>query len=150
MVNRPATSDYSDLRLPQGALASGFVFLELPGDGAISVLEGAGRPVRGQGCEPADDVGAFGDSLAGLRAGFQQASDMLWNPLVGPALRSALYKVLAGVPGVTVNTSARDSDGRSATEISRVDDSGLPGGRSDGVIYAIYENPLPVPSSNRW
>ncbi len=34
---------------------------------------------------------------------------MLWNRLVSPALRSALYQVLAGVPGVTVNPSARDS-----------------------------------------
>lgn len=72
---------------------------------------------------------------------FQQASDMLWNPLVRPALRSALYRVLAGVPGVTVNTSARDSTGQPATEISRVDNSGLPGDRSDGVIYVTYENP---------
>ncbi len=72
---------------------------------------------------------------------FQQASDILWNPLVGPALRSALYKVLAAVPGVTVDPSARDSTGRPAVEISRVDNSGLPGGRSDGVIYATYESP---------
>ncbi|HUZ27391.1 MAG TPA: hypothetical protein VMV07_26880 [Streptosporangiaceae bacterium] len=72
---------------------------------------------------------------------FQQASDMLWNPLVGPGLRSALYKVLAAVPGVKVNPSARDSTGRPAVEIRRVDNSGLPGGRSDGVIYATYESP---------
>ena len=26
---------------------------------------------------------------------FEQGTDMLWNPLVGPSLRSALYKVLA-------------------------------------------------------
>jgi len=71
---------------------------------------------------------------------FQQASDILWNPLVGPALRSALYKVLAAVPGVTVNTSARDSIGRPAVEISRADNSGLPGGRPDEVIYATYES----------
>jgi hypothetical protein len=72
---------------------------------------------------------------------FQQASDMLWNPLVSPALRSALYKVLAAVPGVSVNTSARDSKGRPAVEISRTDNSGLPGGKSDGITYATYENP---------
>jgi hypothetical protein len=71
---------------------------------------------------------------------FQQASDMLWNPLVGPALRSALYKVLADVPGVKVNRSAHDRTGRPAVEISRTDDSGFPGGKSDGITYATYES----------
>jgi hypothetical protein len=71
---------------------------------------------------------------------FQQASDLLWNPLVGPALRSALYKVLAAVPGVTVRPSARDSIGRPAVEISRTDNSGLPGGKSDGITYTTYES----------
>jgi hypothetical protein len=72
---------------------------------------------------------------------FQQASYILWNPLVGPALRAALYRVLAAVPGVTVDQAARDGLGRPATEISRVDSSGLPGGKSDGISYATYENP---------
>jgi hypothetical protein len=72
---------------------------------------------------------------------FQQASDLLWNPLVSPTLRSALYKVLASVPGVTVNSSARDADGQPAVEISRTDNSGLPGGKSDGITYATYEDP---------
>ena len=72
---------------------------------------------------------------------FQEASDMLWNPLVTPALRSALYKVLATVPGVTVNPSAHDSISRPAVELSRTDSSGLPGGKSDGQTYATYENP---------
>jgi hypothetical protein len=72
---------------------------------------------------------------------FQQASDMLWNPLVDPALRSALYKVLADIPGVRVDSTARDSTGQPAIEISRTDDSGLPGGKSDGQTYATYESP---------
>jgi len=71
---------------------------------------------------------------------FQQASYMLWYPLVSPALRSALYKLLAAVPGVTVNRSSHDSTGRPAVEISRTDNSGLPGGKSDGITYATYEN----------
>jgi len=72
---------------------------------------------------------------------FQQASYMLWYPLVGPGLRSALFKLLAAVPGVTVNRSAHDSKGRPAVEISRTDTSGFPGGKSDGITYATYENP---------
>jgi hypothetical protein len=50
---------------------------------------------------------------------FEQATDMLWNPLVGPALRAALYKVLGTTPGVQVNASARDLTGHPAIEISR-------------------------------
>jgi hypothetical protein len=72
---------------------------------------------------------------------FQEASDMLWNPLAGAHLRSALYRVLAAVPGVTVNPSARDSTGRPAVEISRADNSGLPRTKPDGIIYATYESP---------
>ena len=72
---------------------------------------------------------------------FQEASDMLWNPLVRPALRSALYRALATVPGVKVDSSARDSLGRPAVELSRTDTSGLPRGKSDGITYATYENP---------
>jgi hypothetical protein len=72
---------------------------------------------------------------------FQQASNLLWYPLVSPALRSALYKVLAAVPGVKVNRSARDGIGRPAVEISRTDNSGFPGGKSDGITYATYESP---------
>jgi hypothetical protein len=71
---------------------------------------------------------------------FQQASNLLWYPLVSPDLRAALYKVLAAVPGVTVNRAGRDSIGRPAVEISRTDTSGLRGGKSDTITYATYEN----------
>jgi hypothetical protein len=50
---------------------------------------------------------------------FDQATTMLWNPLVGPALRSALYHVLAQTPGVTVRTGATDALGRAAVQVSR-------------------------------
>jgi hypothetical protein len=72
---------------------------------------------------------------------FQQASNLLWYPLVSPALRAALYKVLAAVPGVAVNRAARDSLGKPAVEISRTDSSGFPRGKSDGITYATYESP---------
>jgi hypothetical protein len=52
---------------------------------------------------------------------FGQAADLLWQPHLSPALRAALYKVLADTPGVQVKTGARDSAGRPAVEISRVD-----------------------------
>lgn len=71
---------------------------------------------------------------------FQQASYLLWNPLVGPSLRAALFKVLATVPGVKVNTSARDSLGRPAVELSRTDNSGLPSGKSDGQAFTMFES----------
>jgi hypothetical protein len=52
---------------------------------------------------------------------FEQAAGLLWEPNLSPALRAALYKVLAGTPGVHVKTGARDSSGRPAVEISRTD-----------------------------
>ena len=52
---------------------------------------------------------------------FQEATEWLWNPLLSPALRSAMYKVLAATPGVTVKTGTTDKAGRPAIEISRYD-----------------------------
>jgi hypothetical protein len=52
---------------------------------------------------------------------FQEATSWLWNPLLSPALRSAMYKVLAATPGVTVKTGTTDAAGRPAIEISRYD-----------------------------
>jgi len=52
---------------------------------------------------------------------FEQATDLLWEPHLSPALRAGLYKVLADTPGVKVKTGATDSTGRPAVEISRVD-----------------------------
>jgi hypothetical protein len=72
---------------------------------------------------------------------FQQANNVLWNPLSGPALRSALFRVLMNVPGVKVNLSAHDANGRPAVEISRTDASGLPGYKPDGQTWATYESP---------
>jgi len=52
---------------------------------------------------------------------FSQAAYTLWNPAISPALRSALFKVIAHTPGVKVNSHATDSRGRKAVEISRYD-----------------------------
>jgi hypothetical protein len=65
---------------------------------------------------------------------FEQATDMLWNPLVGPALRAGLYKVLATTPGVQVNANARDLSGRPAIEISRPN-------YIVGEVVATFEDP---------
>ena len=65
---------------------------------------------------------------------FEQASLLLWNPLVSPALRSAVFKVLAATPGVQVNSHARDSLGRGAVEISWFD-------RVTSVTLATFEDP---------
>jgi len=65
---------------------------------------------------------------------FEQATTLLWNPLVGPELRSALYKVLAATPGVRVDSHAQDDLGRSAVEISRT-------ATATGIEDKTFENP---------
>lgn len=65
---------------------------------------------------------------------FSQAAYLLWNPLVGPALRSALFKVLASTPGVVVNSHAKDDIGRPAVEISRYD-------KAANYTNAVFEAP---------
>jgi hypothetical protein len=59
---------------------------------------------------------------------------MLWNPLVGPGLRAALYKVLADTPGVRVNSHTRDDLGRAAVEIGRT-------ATATGIEDQTFENP---------
>jgi hypothetical protein len=65
---------------------------------------------------------------------FEQATTMLWNPLVGPDLRAALYKVLADRPGVRVNSHTSDDLGRAAVEISRT-------ATATGIKDQTFENP---------
>jgi len=65
---------------------------------------------------------------------FEQANLLLWNPLVPPALRSAVFRVLAATPGVRVNSRARDDRGRPAVEISWFD-------RVTSDTLATFEDP---------
>lgn len=63
----------------------------------------------------------------------QQAMNFLWNPLTPPALRGALFRVLADTPGVRVDASARDLAGRPAVKTSWTG--------SDKTVYSAYEDP---------
>ena len=65
---------------------------------------------------------------------FEQATITLWNPLPSPALRSALFKVLASTPGMSVNSHAQDSLGRPSIEVSRTDNS-------EGEVTSVFEDP---------
>jgi hypothetical protein len=85
-----------------------------------------GRPVRGKAVMSQPKIGD--DDIV-----FEQATDMLWSPLVGPSLRAALLKVLEEMPAIRVDPSATDAAGHPAVEISRVD--------SFGETIAVYENP---------
>jgi hypothetical protein len=65
---------------------------------------------------------------------YEEADDLLWSPLVQPPLRSALYKVLAGTSGVTVNPNVTDPAGRPAIAMTRRD-NGVPSSAT------TYEDP---------
>ena len=87
------------------------------------------RPLIGKtNAEPVTFAEHEGNAL------FAEATDLLWNPLVAPSLRSALYKVLATTPGVVVDPYARDALGRSAVRISTLDDE-------TKLLLATYESP---------
>jgi hypothetical protein len=49
---------------------------------------------------------------------FEEATEWLWNPLLSPALRSAMYQVLAATPGVTVKAGTTDVGRPPAHDIS--------------------------------
>jgi hypothetical protein len=65
---------------------------------------------------------------------YEQATYTLWSPLLSPALRSALYKVLAATPGVVVKTGQHDALGRPAVEISHWN-------RWAGEYTEVFDNP---------
>jgi hypothetical protein len=82
-----------------------------------------------------DEEGVQSETIQGATPDdvvFQEATSWLWNPLLSPSLRSAIYKVLAATPGVTVKTGTTDAIGRPAIEISRYDSDQR---------YTTYESP---------
>jgi hypothetical protein len=95
----------------------------------LSQLPARLRQEKKAGAQSGVAAGITDDDLV-----FEQATDTLWNPLVPPALRSALYKVLAATPGVVVHSGVKDLSGRPATEISRVDNP-------EGETTSTFENP---------
>jgi hypothetical protein len=50
---------------------------------------------------------------------YQEADTLLWSALVQPTLRSALYRVLASIDGVSVTQNATDPAGQPAIAMSR-------------------------------
>ena len=80
---------------------------------------------------------------------YEEANTLLWSPLVQPTLRSALYRVLAQTPGVSVNPNATDPSGRPAIAMTRTDGSaGVQDGRqvhdpssSTGATEVTFEDP---------
>jgi hypothetical protein len=57
--------------------------------------------------------------VAVLTTSREEADDLLWSPLLRPALRSALYKVLAATSGYTIDAHVTDPAGRPAISMTR-------------------------------
>jgi hypothetical protein len=70
----------------------------------------------------------------------EEAVDYLYNPLVPAAQRSALFKVLAAIPGIQVSSHSRDSLGRSAIRLRYV--SSGPDGTTTVFENAATTRPL--------
>jgi hypothetical protein len=79
---------------------------------------------------------------------FDEATDALWNPLLSPAQRAAIYKLLAATPGVQVNAHATDRAGRPAIEISRLTSNGfdIPETFQDAGTGAVLETGFVYPA----
>jgi hypothetical protein len=75
---------------------------------------------------------------------FAAAVQLLSEPDIGatPALRSALYKALASLPGVTVIDSVTDSNGRSGIQIS------LPASNPMHFAGSFVENAIVDPATS--
>jgi hypothetical protein len=95
----------SDDHFGPGGLSDGPVDLsKLPTDPAQLAAMISSRKIEGGPPGPAED--------------FVQVGDLLRESDASPALRAALFKVAAGIPGVKLLGTVTDSDGRSGTAIA--------------------------------
>jgi hypothetical protein len=69
------------------------------------------------------------------------AAVVLWNPLLSPALRAAMYKVLAATPGVEVKTGTTDKIGRPSRSAGKT--------ASPARDSQLSKAPAPAPCSSR-
>ena len=95
----------SDEHFGPGGLSDGPVDLsKLPTDPAQLAAMISSRKIEGGPPGPAED--------------FVQVGDLLRESDASPALRAALFKVAAGIPGVKLLGTVTDSDGRSGIAIA--------------------------------
>jgi hypothetical protein len=101
----PLVGPPSDEHFGPGGLVDGPVDLStLPTDPAQLAAMISSRKIEGGPPGPAED--------------FVQVGDLLRESDASPALRAALFKVAAGIPGVKLLGTVTDSDGRSGTAIA--------------------------------
>jgi hypothetical protein len=103
----PLLGPPSDEKFGPGGLSTGPADLsKLPTDPATLAGLISSRKIEGGPPGPAED--------------FVQVGDLLRESDASPELRAALFKVAAGIPGVKVLGTVKDSDGRSGTGIAFV------------------------------
>jgi hypothetical protein len=122
----PLVGPPSDEKYGPGGLSPGPADLsKLPTDPAQLAQMISSRKVEGGPPGPAED--------------FVQVGDLLRETAASPALRAALFKVAAGIPGVRLLGTVTDSDGRSGTAIA------FP--NSAASEPSPMASPVPAPSS---
>jgi hypothetical protein len=117
----PTAAEFAAMPLDPAALRQSLIaYYNAPKDRPPALVKGKSRPT------PVNDT-PVNDIV------FSQAMIFLWNPSTPPALRSALFRVLAEMPAVQVDSSAHDMLGRQAVKISWT--------ASDKTVYTVYEDP---------
>jgi len=101
----PLIGPQSDEKYGPGGLSPGPADLsKLPTDPVQLAAMISSRKIEGGQPGPAED--------------FVQVGDLLRETAASPALRAALFKVAAGIPGVRLLGTVTDSEGRSGTAIA--------------------------------